>query len=108
MAQPSPRYCPEPVGELDATTARWRNAFDAAADHFDDAPLSFFADIGAATVDRLDFTPGMRGAIDARPRAEVEHVRTACETCIEEHEIRSLATNVVDTLATRPGAATRG
>lgn len=45
---------------LDAAAVRNRTVFSAAADHFDDDPLSFFARIGAETVARLGLAPGAR------------------------------------------------
>ncbi|GAC1583434.1 MAG: hypothetical protein NVS3B24_22120 [Candidatus Dormibacteria bacterium] len=46
--------------DLDATKARARDTYDAAADHFDAAPLSFWARIGQRTVDRLRLAAGNR------------------------------------------------
>ena len=44
----------------DAAAARNRAVFSAAADHFDDDALSFFARISAEAVDRLRLAPGLR------------------------------------------------
>ncbi|MBM3659758.1 MAG: methyltransferase domain-containing protein [Actinobacteria bacterium] len=44
----------------DAAAARNRAVFSAAADHFDDEALAFFARISADAVDRLALTPGQR------------------------------------------------
>src|SRR5262245_23608034 len=39
---------------------RWNTAFNAAADHFDDEPVSFFARFGAELVTRCGVAPGER------------------------------------------------
>ena len=39
---------------------RWNAAFEAAADHFDDEPLSFFPRYGAELVARCGVAPGER------------------------------------------------
>lgn len=44
----------------DAAAARNRAVFSAAADHFDDDALAFFARISADAIDRLRLTPGLR------------------------------------------------
>jgi hypothetical protein len=47
---------------------RWKAAFHAAADHFDDEPLSFFARFGAELVARCDVASGER-VLDAGANA---------------------------------------
>src|ERR1700754_4103357 len=49
--------------DMDALTqakAKAAAAYDAAADHFDDEPLSFWEQIGKRTVTRLALPPGAR------------------------------------------------
>jgi ubiquinone/menaquinone biosynthesis C-methylase UbiE len=43
---------------VDEAKRRAQITYDAAADHFDDAPLAFWDRYGRATVDRLDLGPG--------------------------------------------------
>src|SRR6187200_3189309 len=47
-------------GPSDAMVGRWNAAFNAAADHFDDEPVSFFARFGAELVTRSRIAPGER------------------------------------------------
>lgn len=63
MDAPPPPDASSPPGvtpPLDAAATRNRAVFSAAADHFDDEALSFFARIGADAVARLGLRPGER------------------------------------------------
>lgn len=48
------------INQLDPTKARAAVTYSAAADHFDDPPLAFWARIGKRTVDRIGLEPGHR------------------------------------------------
>ncbi|MFA5885770.1 MAG: methyltransferase domain-containing protein [Acidimicrobiia bacterium] len=50
----------DPNRTADEAARRWQATFGAAADHFDDDPLSFFAHIGSETVARLHLARGAR------------------------------------------------
>src|SRR5262245_20699899 len=46
------------MAEIDEARAKAERTYNAAADHFDDEPLAFWARIGARTVSRLELHPG--------------------------------------------------
>lgn len=48
------------MSHLDPTKARTAAVYSAAADHFDDPPLAFWARIGKRTIDRIRLEPGHR------------------------------------------------
>jgi ubiquinone/menaquinone biosynthesis C-methylase UbiE len=44
--------------EREATKTKAQTTYNAASDHFDDAPLAFWARYGRRTVEQLTLTPG--------------------------------------------------